>query len=210
MICAVPMPLSVPLTLAVIIAASWAMFWLLVWRWTQQRQWVELVGWTHVHGYNLRRAGESPVPEGLASALGRSDFRLLMMLDKPDSTFARVELPGVIGAGRATGCWNVLIRRLPASWPTSALRPVALAASLADLLPLSAMRAVSTDRFAIYSHERAAVLTLSKSQLLALTPPDVGLILAGGCLLLDFSTRAFDPLELSRMDALARQLAQRL
>jgi hypothetical protein len=44
----------------------------------------------------------------------------------------------------------------------------------------------------------------------ALLPPDVGLLLAGENLVLDFSTRPFDPLELQRVDALAEQIVMHL
>ena len=52
----------------------------------------------------------------------------------------------------------------------------------------------------------AAARRLYRSHLRALLPPDVGLLLHGEHLVLDFSARHFDALELSRMLALADQI----
>jgi hypothetical protein len=44
----------------------------------------------------------------------------------------------------------------------------------------------------------------------ALTPPNVGLLLHGQRLILDFSHRPFDEIELTRMTSLAEQLVAHL
>ena len=43
-----------------------------------------------------------------------------------------------------------------------------------------------------------------------MVPPDVGVLVQGDVLVLDFSARPFDDLEFNRMSALADQLAQKL
>jgi hypothetical protein len=51
---------------------------------------------------------------------------------------------------------------------------------------------------------------LSKSQARALLPPDIGMLLHGQYMVLDFSSRPFDGIELGRMVALAEQLEQHI
>jgi hypothetical protein len=67
-----------------------------------------------------------------------------------------------------------------------------------------------TDRFIVFGTDSAAARALSKSHARALLPPDVGLLLHGRHVVLDFSTRPFDGIELGRMVALAEQLVQHL
>ena len=56
--------------------------------------------------------------------------------------------------------------------------------------------------------EPTAARDLARSTLMALLPPDLGLLLVGRHLLLDFSARPFDPIEFGRMIALADQLGR--
>ena len=67
-----------------------------------------------------------------------------------------------------------------------------------------------TERFILYGAESRAARSLGKSSVAALLPPDVGLLLIEQNLVLDFSTRPFDPLELERVDALAEQIVLHL
>jgi hypothetical protein len=60
--------------------------------------------------------------------------------------------------------------------------------------------------YKVFPAARAAVA----SMLIALLPHDLGLILHGRRLILDFSTRPFDGIELSRIVALVEQLAAHL
>jgi hypothetical protein len=65
-------------------------------------------------------------------------------------------------------------------------------------------------RFVVFGSDSHAARILSKSEARALLPPDIGLILHGQHLVLDFSARPFDGIELGRMVALADQLAGHL
>ncbi|MEA2707785.1 MAG: hypothetical protein QOF78_386, partial [Phycisphaerales bacterium] len=91
------------------------------------------------------------------------------------------------------------------------LRPANQPASLLDQFSLSSYpRMGETDRFIVFGTDSAAARALSKSHARALLPPDVGLLLHGRHVVLDFSTRPFDGIELGRMVALAEQLVQHL
>ena len=106
--------------------------------------------------------------------------------------------------------WNVLVRNLDADWRPTGLRPVAATASVLDLFSLSSFPTMGTERFIAYGTDSAAARAVTRSMLRSLLPPDVGLLLHGGQMVVDFSARPFDAIELSRMVALADQLATHL
>lgn len=66
------------------------------------------------------------------------------------------------------------------------------------------------DRFVIFGVDGPAARVLGDSAFLGLTPADIGLMVSGGFLVLDFSTRPFDTIELARMNGIAEQLAANL
>jgi hypothetical protein len=104
--------------------------------------------------------------------------------------------------------WNLLFRKMPGEWIPSGLRPARQPTSLLDELKLSTYPAYSSaERFHLVSADSAAARKLSKSLTRALIPADVGLLLWGNWLVLDFTQRPFDPVEFGRMLALAEQVA---
>jgi hypothetical protein len=62
------------------------------------------------------------------------------------------------------------------------------------------------ERFVIFGTDSAAARRMAKSSLIALLPPDLGLLLHGSNLILDFTARPFDAIELSRLCSLVDQL----
>jgi hypothetical protein len=107
--------------------------------------------------------------------------------------------------------WNVLVREIDAYWPTTALRPSQHERSLVDLFNLPPLPALlSGERYTIHGADAPAARAVVASMLIALLPHDLGLILHGRRLILDFSTRPFDGIELSRIVALVEQLAAHL
>jgi len=66
------------------------------------------------------------------------------------------------------------------------------------------------ERFVIFGTDSATARRLSASPIRALLPPDVGMLLHGSRLVLDFSNRPFDAVEFSRVIVLADQIANRL
>jgi hypothetical protein len=91
------------------------------------------------------------------------------------------------------------------------LRPANAKGSLLDLFSLSSFPGMGeVDRFMIFGTDSVAAKLLSASPARALLPPDIGLLLSGTRLALDFSSRPFDPIELGRMTALADQLVAHL
>jgi hypothetical protein len=103
------------------------------------------------------------------------------------------------------------VHRLKAPWPATGLRPAIHTASIIDLFSLSSFPSLTPGgRFMLFGSAQRAAEALAQSPARALLPPDVGLLLSGEYLILDFSSRPFDEIEFDRMIDLAKQLAGRL
>ena len=210
------------LTLLFLLAVSAAVFVWQVLRWTSQPGWRALLDWSRERGFTLSR------PAGAASS-AREPFdrfaraRVTTLLESGETKAMQLEVPvagaataggGSAGAGADAGepsRWHVLVRQIGSAWPATGLRPAHLPASLLDQFSLSSYpRMGETDRFVVFGTDSAAARALSKSHARALLPPDIGLLLHGRHLVLDFSTRPFDGIELGRMVALADQLVRHL
>lgn len=200
-------PEALGVLLAVLIASS-AMFYIVIWRWTTQRGWIELSDWAVNHRFRLD---------------GRRDARCsqaVQLLPSPDAHVSlsdgaielqRIRTPLGPGSRNEPGTWHILVRRLEADWPATILRPAARAVSLADFWPLATMHAMwPGERFVVYGQSRTVLRAMGRSSARGLLPPDIGLILSGHFLILDFSSRPFDTLEMQRMISLAEQLVTHL
>jgi hypothetical protein len=105
---------------------------------------------------------------------------------------------------------HVLLQAIDDTWPPTGLRPAEPATSMLALFIPGGGAALggSSERFAILGHDPAAARLLLASSVRALLPADVGFLLHGNILMLDFSARPFDPIELDRMLAVAAQVAE--
>lgn len=205
-----PFSLYTFLALLAVLLASCAMFWAHVQRWTHNRLWVALGDWAGRNGFRLHRAKTAAVPEPLTQ-LTIPAPRALVSLVKRRTILLQMDTPGPATDQASLRRWNVLVREIDAIWPVTALRPAMHERSLVDLLQLGSFPAIlSSDRFSIHGVDSAAARALASSVTTALLPRDLGLILHGRRLILDFSTRPFDGIELSRMVSLAEQLSTRL
>ena len=190
-------------------------FWLLVRRATSHRQWVALSDWARETGFRFARKAPGEIPAPL-NALRNVAPVVRLSLFKGPISFVQIEIPEPpVGAARVAGnrrvLWNVLIRRIEPTWPPTGLRPANATASVLDLFSLSSFPTLgSTERFIAYGTDTSAARVLSKSSARSLLPADVGLLLHGCTVVLDFSDRPFDVIEFGRMLALSDQLATRL
>ena len=213
----VPRSLSaaVLVTLGVVVVSSSVVFWALVRRWTTQRRLVALSDWAGARGFKLSRPGRGsacPVPAPL-EGLKNFPSRGLWRLDRQGTVLAEVatETTPASRNPQRPGRWHVLVRDVGASWPATGLRPAAHAASLLDAFSLSSFPSLlEPERFVVFGTDSEAAKVLAKSGARTLLPPDVGLLLTGKYLVLDFSTRPFDEIEFDRMLALAEQLVGHL
>jgi hypothetical protein len=231
------------LVLVLVLGVSVLMFWILVRRATSHRMWVGLAEWGREAGFALGCHGDGtlprpfnalpPGPEVSRPAVrlclsnrrmklvqfgpAESPFAATPPLDyataEPDASFDAADVARRGAVKRATA-WNVLIRRIEATWPPSALRPAALAPGETGVLDLFSLASFPTllrpERFVAYGTDTAAARVLARSPVAALLPPDIGLLLHGRQLVLDFSARPFDDTEFDRMIALADSLSAHL
>jgi hypothetical protein len=191
-----PFSFGILFTLLFLLAASTAVFCVLVRRCTSHRQWITLREWARDHGFKTRSSQETDLPPPIAALPAQ------VRLSLADARASLVQLQ----AGAAQ--WNLLVRRMTTEWIPSGLRPAKQGSSVLDELGLSTYPAYSSaERFHLISADSAAARKLSKSLARALIPADVGLLLWGDWLVLDFTQRPFDPIEFGRMIALAEQVA---
>lgn len=196
-----PFSWQVLLTLLMVLILSAATFVVLVRRWTTQRGESALSDWARGKGFRVARPEDAPrLP--LAPGTPLAARRAIR-----NRTTWLLELCGESQIDR----WHVLLRKMESGRKPAGLRPTHAGRSLLDRFSLSSYPALGNiDRFVVYGTDTRAARTLSKSPARALLPPDVGLLLDGGWIMLDFSERPFDPIEFDRMTALAEQLAAHL
>lgn len=221
-------------SLLVVLLASAGMYWVLVRRSTSRRQWVALGEWARDAGLHFRREPPDRPPEPLDALAAKSprvrlclmdDVTSLVQLDVPPASLhdrappehevsfdaaSDAEGSSTSTAG-APSQWNILIRRLETDWPATGVRPTHASSSLLDLFPLTSFpRLGNSERFVVYGTASGAARTLATSSVRALLPPDVGLLLHGQYVVLDFTSRPFDTIEFNRMIAVADQIVAHL
>ena len=202
------------LTLLVVVAASSVTFWLLVRRATSHRQWVAFAEWAGDNRFRFNRAPPDALPPPF-HVLQNTSALVRISLMRENTTLLQLEASGAArptpSGGDRRVLRNLLIREIPSDWPPTGLRPANATASVLDLFSLSSFPTLgATDRFVAFGTDSAAARVASKSMLRSLLPPDVGLLLVGRQLVLDFSDRPFDAIEFGRMLALADQLSARV
>lgn len=207
---------EVLLTLFLILGASAATFWALVRRWESHRQWLALGEWARAHGLRPRACDPSRLPPPIDALAARQPVVRLCLANHATllmqfQTTPPEQQPGGPPVAGGPAIWNILLRRLPAPWRAAGLRPTNAGTSLLDLFSLSGFPQLgATERFTVFGADSADARALSDSMTRSLLPPDVGLLLHGDHLVLDFSDRPFDEIELDRMLALAEQVTEKL
>jgi hypothetical protein len=197
-------------TLFLILGASVSVFVALVRRETKRRRAVALAQWARSRGL---RVADNPSDLPALAPLKQFITKIHIAIGGENVTLARIETAdaGLTTAAASPRTWNVMLRKLSSSWPTTALRPTAHTVSLVDLFSLSSYPSLMpTQRFMIFGSEARAARALVESTLPALLPADVALVLHGDHLILDFSGRPFDEIEFDRLIDLSQQLTPRL
>lgn len=195
----------VPLVLLVILGGSSTIFMLLLRRWTTQRRWVALADWASLQAFRICGEARAAMPE-VVGELTDPPPRVLISLAGRETTIVQIE-----SAGGGVDRWNLLIRKLETSWPMTCLRPTSSQQSAFDFLPVAEMHAISLgERFVLYSKQSSVTRALAHSSVAALLPANVGLGLIGQNLILDFSSRPFDAIEMQRLLVVAEQVLAHL
>jgi hypothetical protein len=211
------MPWTPLVVLAVIFAASTVVFVALTRRWTSHRLWVALQDWARQHDFELHGLPDAQVPPPVSEL---TQFRPLArrVATKDDKTWLaqvqtdtkRSQSTDVTPPAEPV-TWHVIIRRTNQSWRPSGLRPAGRERALIDLFALPTFPALGGhERFVVCAGDLVDARRLNRSHAPGLLPHDVGLLLKNNYLVIDFTSRPFDPIELGRMIALVDQLEKTL
>ena len=203
------------LTLFLLLAVSTGMLWVLLWREAGNRYLAALSEWCRTGRHRLHARWTEPRPPeplqrfgpGVRVSLalvGRKCALVKFIVDRPVVPPVPAEVPA--GPRRR----HVLVWPVDRDWPPIGLRPTHVVDALVDLLSLPVHLGESTQRFAVCTADRKLAQQVFATSLRGLLPADVGLILLGRHLLLDFSDRPFDGIEFNRMIAVAEQLVSHL
>jgi hypothetical protein len=185
--------------LGVMLVASGLMFRVLTERVTSQRQRVSLTEWARDEGFRLR-SHPAQRPEPFGSLRGEGVHVRVALTDRA----------GVVSLMQL-GNWHLLTHKIPSDWKPTGLRPTSATDSVLDRFSLESFPLFgSSERFMLFGVDSVSALSLSKSSARGLLPPDVGLLLHGKYLVLDFSLRPFDVVELNRMRVIAGQIVKHL
>ena len=213
-----PMPPAVPptfswvalVTLLATLAASSACFGWLCRRWTTDRPRSALADWARQRRFRLDRGPALPLPAGL-SLLMAADPRVELGLVRGPVSILRLTTAARPGTAGRRPAYHLLVRttdRPPAD--PAGLRPAVAAqgASVLDLLPslLGHPSLLPPERFVVVAADRSAARRLAASPARGLLPHDVGLLVHGPAVVLDFSGRPFDGVEFDRMMVVAEQV----
>jgi hypothetical protein len=186
------------------------MFLLLVRRWTTRRQWTSLAEWARQRGFQMSPRKREELPSAL-DPLKRLNARLRLSLSNETVTLLQIQTEAS-QAQPQRNAWNLLVRkRVKRAAHAAGLRPVNAPASVVDLYGLEQYPSLGAGkRFTVLATTPSEAKALAGSASKTLMPADLGLLLIDDWIVLDFSTRPFDPIELDRMIILAEQLAQLL
>ena len=196
--------------LSVALAASGSMFYALTRRWTREGPRATAIDWASERRFRIQWPPRAVLPASLES-LGHLDARAVVVLTRGPVVFARFSTADKNGVDRRF--WNVLVRTTDVARPPAALRPVTtpVGRSVIDLFVLTAFPAMlDPDRFVVMAADTTEARAMAACPARGLLPADVGLLVHGPFVTLDFSTRPFDPVEWDRMLAVTEQLVRHL
>lgn len=191
--------------LGVIVLASSVIFALGVLRETRHRARRRLDDWAERQSFAWMNA-EFGVPRPL-DRLTALSMRLVMGLFNRNTRLIHIRTPPA-SAEDAPGHWNIAIRQVSSSSPPVGLRPLDAKRSFLDFFQLEHAPSVAkNERFLLIGDDLLASRKLADGSGRALLPADLSLLRVDDYLLIDFSSRPFDEIELGRMLALLDQLA---
>ena len=203
---------TVFLTLLVIVMASSFVLWMLIVRSTTLKKSVELNEWGRSRQMVVRENAMANLPP-LLETLTTPPPRASIAITGEKISAVQFHTPAAQATvEKQSTRWHVMLRRIEGNWPPTGLRPRANASSLIDFMPaLTSFPSMAPpERFVVFGVDSAAARQLAKSSVMGLLPPDIGFVLLGDQLLLDFSARHFDTIELPRILTISEQLAAHL
>ncbi len=191
--------------LALIIVASSIIFALGIRRETQHRARRRLDDWAERNRYQWMNL-EFGVPRPL-DRLTSVSMRMIMGLYNRNTRFIHLRTPPA-NPEDVAGHWNLAIRQVASTSPPVGLRAKAAEKSFLDFFALEhAPSLAKNERFTLVGDDLLASRKLAEGSGRALLPADLSLLRVDEFLVIDFSARPYDEIELGRIMALLDQLA---
>lgn len=187
-------------------------FYALIWRETSARRTVALEEWAQATGFFSNPLAKLRTPHPL-ERFG-AGVRVKRCFVSPKATVVEFSVESPAEAATSPNpppSFHLLIWPVESDWPAVALRPVQANSVISDLLPLPSQAArFGSHRFVIHTDHRTTGSHLAESRVRGLLPADIGLLLMGRHLIVDFSCRPFDGIEFNRMIEVAKQVVAHL
>jgi hypothetical protein len=203
-----PFSFAIFFCLLVIILASSAIFYSLTHRWTSDRRRAAMEDWAVEQRFRMHTAPAAALPAALQS--------LQSLNARVDISFTRgplslLQLTTISQPLSKQSQWHILMRELDRAWTPAGLRPVHPERSFLDLFSLTGFPSLlPPERFVIVASDGHAAKEMMNSPVRGLLPPDVGLMVHGPYVTIDFSERPFDTIEFERMIAVMEQIVSHL
>lgn len=191
--------------LGLIVLASSVVFALGILRETRHRARRRLDDWSERQHFTWMNV-EFGVPRPL-DRLTDVSMQLVMGLYNRNTRLIHVRTP-TNRPDEVAGHWNLAIRQVSSPSPPVGLRPKARERTFLDFFRLEhAPSLAKNDRFTLVGDDLLASRKMADGSGRALLPADLSLLRIDDYLVIDFSARPFDEIELGRMLALLDQLA---
>jgi hypothetical protein len=193
-------------TLILILAVSGRVFYILTQQWTTHRPLQALREWAGDRRFKLQSPPDLELPESL-NGLKSLDPQIELMLIRGPVTLIRLTTAGKPASPRPA--WNLVIRETQNAQNPAGLRPANAGASFLDLFSMTGFPSMlPPERFVVFANESRDARHLAATSARGLLPADIGLLIHGPYITLDFSTRPFDVIEFDRMITILEQLTQ--
>jgi hypothetical protein len=194
---------AVLFTLLFILIASGCVFRVLTQQWTTHRPMQALRDWAGDRRFKLHQL-PIPLPPSL-HGLQPLDPRIETLLTRGPVMLIRLTTAAKPAQPRPI--WNLIIRETPQSQAPAGLRPADATTSFVDLFSLTGFPSLlPPDRFVIYATESRDARQLLASHVRGLLPADIGYLIHGPFVTLDFSSRPFDSIEFERVMTIMDQI----
>ncbi len=196
--------IEVLVCLLLILAASLWVFFELTRQWTADRSRASMLDWAREQRFKMSLPPHAILPASLQS-LSSEDPQVELSLVRGPVVILKLTTAARPVTRRNE--WHVIVRQLDLAWKPTALRPVAAESSLLDLFALDGFPSLlPPERFVVFASEPRAARAMAACPARGLLPADIGLLIHGPYVSLDFSARPFDPIEFNRMIVILEQL----
>jgi hypothetical protein len=182
------------------------MFYVLTQQWTLHRPIEALREWASDREFALSMPPNLELPTVLKGWISL-DPRVDILLKRGPNLLVR--LTTTAGPAAPRPVWNLLIRELTTAKNPAGLRPASAIHSFLDLFSLNGFPSLlPTERFVAFAVDSKDARTMAASTARGLLPADIGLLVHGPYITLDFSSRPFDAIEFDRILAIMDQVAK--